>query len=63
MALPDRPGPLPPLLRGWLALGAEVSDHAVIDRDLGTMHVFTALPVAAIPPGRAAMLTGLLDAA
>ncbi|WGH78959.1 GNAT family N-acyltransferase [Jannaschia ovalis] len=63
VALPDRPGPLPPLLRSWLALGAGVSDHAVRDRDLGTMHVFTALPVAAIPPARAAALTGLLDAA
>ncbi|WP_298431274.1 GNAT family N-acyltransferase [uncultured Jannaschia sp.] len=63
VALPDRPGPVPPLLRGWLALGAGVSDRAVIDRDLDTLHVFTALPVASIPPARAAALTGLLDAA
>ncbi|MEM7488866.1 MAG: GNAT family N-acyltransferase [Pseudomonadota bacterium] len=55
------PGPVPPLLRGYLALGASVSDHAVIDRDLGTRHVFAALPVAAIPPGRARRLTGMLD--
>lgn len=56
------PGLLPPLLRGYLSLGASVSDHAVIDRDLGTRHVFAALPVAAIPPGRARLLTGMLDA-
>lgn len=61
--LPQVPGPLPPLLRGYLALGAGVSDHAVVDADLGTLHVFTALPVAAIPPARARLLTGLLDAA
>lgn len=60
--LPDTPGPLPPLLRAWLALGAGVSDHAVRDPDLDTLHVFTALPVAAIPPARAALLTGMLDA-
>jgi putative hemolysin len=54
--LSDRPpGPptrLPAILRSWLALGAKVSDHAVIDRDLRTLHVFTGLPVAAIPPRR-----------
>lgn len=53
-------GALPPLMRSWLALGAAVSDHAVVDRDLGTVHVFTALPVAAIPPARARLLTGML---
>lgn len=55
-------GPLPPLLRSYLALGARVSDHGVVDRDLGTVHVFTALPIAAIPPNRARLLTGMLDA-
>ncbi|MEM8823467.1 MAG: GNAT family N-acyltransferase [Pseudomonadota bacterium] len=55
------PGPVPPLLRGYLSLGASVSDHAVVDRDLGTRHVFAALPVSAIPPGRARLLTGMLD--
>ncbi|PWJ13335.1 GNAT family N-acyltransferase [Jannaschia seohaensis] len=53
-------GPLPPLMRAYLSLGAVVSDHAVVDRDLGTVHVFTALPIAAIPPGRARLLTGML---
>ncbi len=50
---------MPPLLRGYLAMGGWVSDHAVIDRDLGTLHVFTALEVAAIPAGRARALRAL----
>ena len=32
---------LPPLLRFYLSLGGRVSDHAVIDKDLDTLHVFT----------------------
>ena len=32
---------LPPLLRFYLSLGGRVSDHAVIDKDLNTLHVFT----------------------
>ncbi len=47
---------LPPLLRGYLALGGWVSDHAVVDTDLNTLHVFTALEIAAIPPARARSL-------
>ncbi|MEM0946699.1 MAG: GNAT family N-acyltransferase [Pseudomonadota bacterium] len=49
---------MPPLLRGYLALGGWVSDHAVIDRDLGTLHVFTGLEISAIPPARARLLRG-----
>lgn len=60
MALTGLPGALPPLLRAYLTLGAGVSDHAVVDRDLGTTHVFAALPIAAIPPARARLLTGML---
>jgi putative hemolysin len=44
---------MPPLLRTYLALGGWVSDHAVVDRDLGTLHVFTGLEIRAIPPARA----------
>jgi putative hemolysin len=44
---------MPPLLRTYLALGGWVSDHAVVDRDLGTLHVFTGLEIKAIPPARA----------
>lgn len=43
---------MPPLLRTYLAMGGWVSDHAVIDRDLGTIHVFTGLEVAAVPASR-----------
>jgi putative hemolysin len=47
---------MPPLLRFYLALGGWVSDHAVIDRDLGTLHVFTGLETAAIPTARSRFL-------
>jgi len=47
---------LPPLLRSYLAMGGWVGDHAVVDRDLGTLHVFTAVEVARIPPARARAL-------
>ncbi|MGB5068312.1 MAG: GNAT family N-acyltransferase [Albidovulum sp.] len=43
---------LPPLLRTYLAMGGWVSDHAVIDPDMGTMHVFTGLEISAIPAAR-----------
>ncbi|WP_240473778.1 GNAT family N-acetyltransferase [Thioclava pacifica] len=46
------PSALPPLLRSYLGMGGWVSDHAVIDRDLDTCHVFTALQIAAIPEAR-----------
>ncbi|WP_055663836.1 GNAT family N-acyltransferase [Jannaschia seosinensis] len=61
--LPGVPGPLPPMLRGYLTFGAAVSDHAVRDDDLDTLHVFTALPVATIPTARARRLTQLLHPA
>lgn len=43
---------LPPLLRSYLIMGGWVSDHAVVDDQLGTLHVFTGLEVARIPPAR-----------
>lgn len=52
---------LPPLLRTYLAMGGWVSDHAVIDRDLGTLHVFTGVEIARIPPARARLLRALAD--
>jgi len=58
-ALTGTLGTMPPLMRAYLGMGAMVSDHAVVDRDLGTVHVFTALPIAAIPPARARLLTGM----
>ncbi|MEL6206095.1 MAG: GNAT family N-acyltransferase [Pseudomonadota bacterium] len=50
---------MPPLLRTYLLMGGWVSDHAVVDRDLGTLHVFTGLEIAAIPPARARLLRGV----
>lgn len=50
---------LPPLLRTYLAMGGWVSDHAVIDQALNTLHVFTGLEIAAIPPARARLLRAL----
>ncbi len=47
---------MPPLLRSYLTLGGWVSDHAVVDTEMDTLHVFTALEIAAIPPARARLL-------
>ncbi len=47
---------MPPLLRTYLLMGGWVSDHAVIDRDLNTLHVFTGLEIKAVPPARARLL-------
>lgn len=64
--LPDGPASptgLPQLLRSYLAMGGWVSDHAVIDRELDRLHVFTGLPVDAIPAPRKARLRALAQAA
>lgn len=50
---------MPPLLRTYLLMGGWVSDHAVIDRDLGTLHVFTGLETHRVPPARARLLRAL----
>ncbi|MTH78636.1 GNAT family N-acetyltransferase [Paracoccus aestuariivivens] len=47
---------MPPLLRSYLAMGGWVSDHAVVDQQLNTLHVFTGLEIRAIPPARARLL-------
>ena len=47
---------MPPLLRTYLMMGGWVSDHAVVDCDLNTLHVFTGLEIAAVPPARARLL-------
>jgi len=47
---------MPPLLRSYLAMGGWVSDHAVVDADLNTLHVFTGLEIRAIPAARARAL-------
>jgi putative hemolysin len=50
---------MPSLLRAYLAMGAWVSDHAVVDRNLDTLHVFTGVQTDLIPPGRLALLRAL----
>ena len=40
---------MPSLLRAYLLMGGWVSDHAVIDKKLNTLHVFTGLEVSKIP--------------
>jgi putative hemolysin len=51
---------MPPLLRSYLTMGGWVSDHAVIDRAMNTIHVFTALDIGAIPPARKKLLRALV---
>lgn len=51
--------PMPPLLRSYLTLGGWVSDHAVVDHAMGTLHVLTVLEVAKVPPARAKVLRAL----
>jgi L-ornithine Nalpha-acyltransferase len=55
-ASPAPSAPLPALLRTYLSMGGWVSDHAVIDRQLDTLHVLTGVEIAAIPPARARAL-------
>jgi putative hemolysin len=50
---------LPPLLRTYLTMGGWVSDHAVIDNELNTMHVFTGLEISAIPESRKRLLRAI----
>jgi putative hemolysin len=39
---------LPPLIKGYLRLGAAVGDGAVVDHEFGTTDVLIVLPVSAI---------------
>ncbi len=47
---------MPPLLRTYLLMGGWVSDHAVVDNHMNTLHVFTGLEIAAIPATRKRLL-------
>ena len=47
---------MPPLLRTYLSMGGWVSDHAVVDRQMNTLHVFTGVEISAIPPARKRLL-------
>ncbi|MGC1487651.1 MAG: GNAT family N-acyltransferase [Albidovulum sp.] len=50
---------MPPLLKAYLRMGGWVSDHAVVDRHLNTLHVFTGLEIGKIPNVRAQTLRNL----
>lgn len=47
---------MPPLLRTYLLMGGWVSDHAVVDQHMNTLHVFTGLEIRAIPAARKRLL-------
>lgn len=51
-------GRMPPLLRTYLIMGGWVSDHAVVDNELNTLHVFTGVEVSRVPKARARLLRG-----
>ena len=53
---------IPALLRSYLGLGGWVSDHAVIDRRMQTLHVLTAVEIARVPEGRARALRAVMGA-
>ena len=40
---------MPPLLKTYLKMGGWVSDHAVIDNHMNTLHVFTGVEINSIP--------------
>ncbi|WP_353532612.1 GNAT family N-acyltransferase [Cognatishimia sp. WU-CL00825] len=50
---------MPPLLRSYLLMGGWVSDHAVVDEDLNTLHVFTGLEIKKISPARKRLLRAM----
>ena len=47
---------MPPLLRTYLMMGGWVSDHAVVDDQMNTLHVFTGVEIGAIPAARKRLL-------
>ncbi len=47
---------MPPILRTYLAMGGRVSDHAVVDEEMDTLHVFIGVEVDAIPTARRRLL-------
>ena len=47
---------MPPLLRTYLLMGGWVSDHAVVDTHMNTLHVFTGVEIGSIPPARKRLL-------
>jgi len=51
---------MPPLLRTYLLMGGWVSDHAVVDHQMNTLHVFTGLEIGAIPDSRKRLLRAMV---
>ena len=51
---------MPPLLRTYLIMGGWVSDHAVVDDQMNTLHVFTGVEIGAIPPARKRLLRAVV---
>ena len=51
---------MPPLLKTYLAMGAWVSDHAVIDLNMKTLHLFTGMEISKIPKSRKNFLLNLI---
>lgn len=51
---------MPPLLRTYLMMGGWVSDHAVVDQKMNTLHVFTGVEIGAIPPARKRLLRAVV---
>ena len=49
---------MPPLLRTYLVMGGWVSDHAVVDNEMNTLHVFTGVEIARVPKSRQRLLRG-----
>lgn len=52
---------MPPLLRTYLMMGGWVSDHAVVDQQMNTLHVFTGVEIGAIPHARKRLLRAIAD--
>lgn len=50
---------MPPLLKTYLKMGGWVSDHAVVDDHMNTLHVFTGVEIGLIPPNRTRLLRAL----
>ena len=50
---------MPPLLKTYLSMGAWVSDHAVVDLNMKTLHLFTGVEISKIPESRKNFLLSL----
>ena len=50
---------MPPLLKTYLSMGAWVSDHAVVDLNMKTLHLFTGMEISKIPKSRKQFLLNL----